>query len=176
LGRVQLRAKARCLGGLPRQLGGLPLDGGDLCASGRMCTCPPCTAVALTSVSPPVLFATVRPVSPSASAEPEEVEAGDAGAAAPAAAAATTAVALPGGEGDDEDGDGVTLEFSREEADSYDDMLSRVFTLLYANNPELTDRTRKKVKPPQVMRVGTTRTAWVNFKEICGAYPARLRA
>ena len=27
--------------------------------------------------------------------------------------------------------------------------------------------TRKKLKPPQVMRVGTTRTAWVNFKEIC---------
>jgi hypothetical protein len=29
--------------------------------------------------------------------------------------------------------------------------------------------TRKKLKPPQVMRVGTTRTAWVNFDEICGA-------
>jgi hypothetical protein len=27
-------------------------------------------------------------------------------------------------------------------------------------------RTRKKLKPPQVMRVGTTRTAWVNFKEM----------
>ena len=50
---------------------------------------------------------------------------------------------------------------------TYDDQLARIYKLLYANNPELLDRTRKKLKPPQVMRVGTTRTAWVNFKEIC---------
>ncbi len=28
-------------------------------------------------------------------------------------------------------------------------------------------RERKKLKPPAVSRVGTTRTAWTNFKEIC---------
>jgi translation initiation factor 2 subunit 2 len=54
-----------------------------------------------------------------------------------------------------------------DEEDSYDDMLARVYTQLFANNSELVERTRKKLPPPQVMRVGSTRTAWVNFKESC---------
>ena len=138
-----------------------------------------------------------------------------------------------------------SLGLEGDEELSYDALLGRIYKLLYANNPELTDRcvpvtcfmfysrpltcdrsccrfghpylnflmpspsfptvvrtptncasctpsntnshapynfnsrapssffaaatcsTRKKLKPPQVMRVGTTRTAWVNFKEIC---------
>ena len=28
-------------------------------------------------------------------------------------------------------------------------------------------REKKRLKPPQVSRVGTTRTAWTNFKDIC---------
>jgi translation initiation factor 2 subunit 2 len=46
-------------------------------------------------------------------------------------------------------------------------MLGRVYASLIAHNPELTSRTRKKLRPPEVMRVGSTRTAWVNFKEVC---------
>merc|ERR1719276_226555 len=57
--------------------------------------------------------------------------------------------------------DGLTVDFS------YDQMLDRAYELIHALNPELTKNTRKKLKPPQVMRVGTTRTAWVNFVEIC---------
>ncbi len=46
-------------------------------------------------------------------------------------------------------------------------MLSRVYTLLHANNPDLVGRQRKVLKPPEICRVGSTRIAWVNFKEIC---------
>jgi translation initiation factor 2 subunit 2 len=46
-------------------------------------------------------------------------------------------------------------------------MLERIYALLNANNPELIGRERKKLKPPAVSRVGTTRTAWTNFREIC---------
>jgi len=33
---------------------------------------------------------------------------------------------------------------------NYEDMLASIFGLLHANNPDLTERTRKKLKPPQV--------------------------
>ena len=55
-------------------------------------------------------------------------------------------------------------------------MLSRVYTLLHANNPELMGRTRKVLKPPEICRVGSTRIAWVNFKEICDMYGRLLIA
>lgn len=52
--------------------------------------------------------------------------------------------------------------------DSYEDMLSKIFNLLTSNNPELLGRDgRKRLKPPQVARVGSTRSAWTNFMEIC---------
>lgn len=54
-----------------------------------------------------------------------------------------------------------------ENEDTYDDMLTNIFTLLQVNNPALMDRGRKKVQPPHVSRVGTTRTAWTNFNDIC---------
>jgi len=50
---------------------------------------------------------------------------------------------------------------------SYEEMLSRVYAQLLENNPELLGREKKRLKPPQVSRVGTTRTAWTNFKDIC---------
>lgn len=39
---------------------------------------------------------------------------------------------------------------------------------LQENNPELTERKRHTMKPPQLMRLGTKKTLWVNFQEICG--------
>lgn len=57
---------------------------------------------------------------------------------------------------------------------TYDDMLDRVYEQIHANNPELTDRKKFKMKPPQVMRVGSTRTCWVNFTEICKMYAGVL--
>ncbi|TMW69194.1 hypothetical protein Poli38472_001350 [Pythium oligandrum] len=48
-----------------------------------------------------------------------------------------------------------------------DDLLARIMAKLHENNPELSDRKRHTMKPPQLMRVGTKKTLWVNFQEIC---------
>ncbi|CAI5736615.1 unnamed protein product [Hyaloperonospora brassicae] len=48
-----------------------------------------------------------------------------------------------------------------------DELLARIIAKLHENNPELTDRKRHTMKPPQLMRVGTKKTLWVNFQEIC---------
>nr|CCA22173.1 eukaryotic translation initiation factor 2 subunit beta putative [Albugo laibachii Nc14] len=47
------------------------------------------------------------------------------------------------------------------------ELLTRIMTKLHENNPELSDRKRHTMKPPQLMRVGTKKTLWVNFQEIC---------
>mmetsp|Transcript_19579 Transcript_19579/g.65771 ORF Transcript_19579/g.65771 Transcript_19579/m.65771 type:complete len:267 (-) Transcript_19579:518-1318(-) len=50
----------------------------------------------------------------------------------------------------------------------YDELLSRMFQLLLANNPELAgDRKRFVMKPPQVVRDGAKKVVLVNFPEIC---------
>jgi len=50
---------------------------------------------------------------------------------------------------------------------TYAELLSRVMAQLHANNPELTEKRRYVMKPPQLMRVGTKKTLWVNYQEIC---------
>lgn len=50
---------------------------------------------------------------------------------------------------------------------SYTDLLERVLGFVHQNNPELADKKRFTMKPPQLMRVGTKKTLWVNFQEIC---------
>ena len=50
----------------------------------------------------------------------------------------------------------------------YVDLLMRVYTVMEAKNPELQQtQSKMRLKPPQVMRVGTTRTCWLNFSETC---------
>jgi len=49
----------------------------------------------------------------------------------------------------------------------YTELLQRIMEKLHANNPELSERRRHTMKPPQLMRVGTKKTLWVNFQEIC---------
>lgn len=46
-------------------------------------------------------------------------------------------------------------------------MLNRVYESLHARNPGLMERGRTKITPPNLSRVGSTRTAWTNFKKIC---------
>ena len=125
------------------------------------------------------------------------------GASAAAAPAATLTASAP------------LLSEDGEREESYEDMLSRVYTLLNEHNPELIGRCvwqqcslpaapclwlpacppfahsqplsssqthtltppasppllpgseKRRLKPPAVSRVGTTRTAWTNFNEIC---------
>ena len=50
---------------------------------------------------------------------------------------------------------------------TYQELLNRVVDIIHQNNPELTDRRRATMKPPQLMRVGTKKTLWTNFPEIC---------
>lgn len=52
---------------------------------------------------------------------------------------------------------------------TYDELLTRVFDIMRAKNPNLVEGGKKKfiMKPPQVVRVGTKRTSFVNFAEIC---------
>ena len=52
---------------------------------------------------------------------------------------------------------------------SYEEMLDRIMGLLNANNPELMEKRRHTMKPPQLMRIGTKKTLWVNYAEICKA-------
>ncbi|GMH52389.1 hypothetical protein TL16_g10721, partial [Triparma laevis f. inornata] len=49
----------------------------------------------------------------------------------------------------------------------YEDLLHRVVKILHDKNPELIEKKRHSMKPPQLMRVGTKKTLWVNFQEIC---------
>ena len=49
----------------------------------------------------------------------------------------------------------------------YVQLLNRVVDCIHQNNPELADRKRFTMKPPQLMRVGTKKTLWANFPEIC---------
>jgi translation initiation factor 2 subunit 2 len=50
---------------------------------------------------------------------------------------------------------------------SYTELLDRVIDLLHSNNPDLIEKKRRNMKPPQLTRVGTKKTLWVNFQEIC---------
>jgi len=46
-------------------------------------------------------------------------------------------------------------------------MLERVFSLLREKNPNLAVRKRHVMPPPQLVRVGTRKTMWANFAQIC---------
>merc|ERR1712238_71991 len=50
---------------------------------------------------------------------------------------------------------------------TYSDLLDRVVNILHSNNPDLIEKKPRNMKPPQLPRVGTKKTLWVNFQEIC---------
>ena len=51
---------------------------------------------------------------------------------------------------------------------TYEELLQRVFSIMRDKNPEMVAGEKKKfvMRPPQVVRVGTKKTAFVNFTEI----------
>ncbi|XP_030927790.1 eukaryotic translation initiation factor 2 subunit beta-like isoform X1 [Quercus lobata] len=66
-------------------------------------------------------------------------------------------------DGMDEEGEGIVLmRYSWERTDrdyEYEELLSRMFNILYENNPELAgDRRRTATRPPQVLRECTKKT------------------
>lgn len=50
---------------------------------------------------------------------------------------------------------------------SYDELLDRVVDLLQANNPDLVEKKRTRIKPPQLQMISSRKTLWVNYQEIC---------
>lgn len=75
-----------------------------------------------------------------------------------------------GGQGDMDD---VKLEGSNwigtDRDYTYDELIEHVFSIIRANNPELNAGEKKRfvLKPPTVLRVGTKKTSFANFLEIC---------
>lgn len=80
---------------------------------------------------------------------------------------------------DDDDGknlDGITFSsqtgpaWAGSERDyTYDELLNRVFNIMREKNPDMVAGEKRKfvMKPPQVVRVGTKKTSFVNFTDIC---------
>jgi translation initiation factor 2 subunit 2 len=50
---------------------------------------------------------------------------------------------------------------------TYDELLDRLVQLLQANNPELVEKKRRIIKPPQLSLMSSKKTLWINFQEIC---------
>lgn len=74
-------------------------------------------------------------------------------------------------EGDPSGEDSSARQFSITDAPegqySYQHILDRIFTQLRANNPDLVNKKRAVLRPPEVLRVGTSKIVWANFPEIC---------
>lgn len=52
---------------------------------------------------------------------------------------------------------------------TYEELLTRVFDIMRAKNPDMVAGEKRKfvMKPPQVVRIGTKKTSFANFTEIC---------
>ena len=68
----------------------------------------------------------------------------------------STALSKPSWEGQDRDY-------------TYEELLKRVFDIMHDKNPDYVAGEKKKIvmRPPQVLRVGTKRTPFANFTDIC---------
>ena len=55
-------------------------------------------------------------------------------------------------------------------------LLTRVFDIMRAKNPEMVTGEKKKfvMKPPQVVRIGTKKTSFANFTDICKMYVGEI--
>uniref|UniRef100_A0A8C4QZW5 Eukaryotic translation initiation factor 2 subunit 2 n=1 Tax=Eptatretus burgeri TaxID=7764 RepID=A0A8C4QZW5_EPTBU len=65
---------------------------------------------------------------------------------------------------------GGGLSWAGSERDyTYDELLSRVFNIMREKNPEMMAGEKRKfvMKPPQVVRVGTKKSSFANFADIC---------
>ncbi|XP_062500795.1 eukaryotic translation initiation factor 2 subunit 2-like isoform X2 [Corticium candelabrum] len=72
---------------------------------------------------------------------------------------------------DDDDmiGDGAPAWVGSDRDYTFQELLDRVFDIMRAKNPDMlaSDKKRFVMKPPQVVRIGTKKTSFVNFAEIC---------
>lgn len=63
--------------------------------------------------------------------------------------------------------DGTGEVFVRGDVYQYEDLLNRIQELINKHNIDLCISKKYTIKPPQVVRVGSKKVAWINFKEIC---------
>eukprot|EP00003_Mantamonas_plastica_P032130 TRINITY_DN862_c1_g1_i2.p2 TRINITY_DN862_c1_g1~~TRINITY_DN862_c1_g1_i2.p2 ORF type:complete len:158 (-),score=29.67 TRINITY_DN862_c1_g1_i2:165-638(-) len=49
----------------------------------------------------------------------------------------------------------------------YDELLQRLYNTMHGDNPRASERKRYVMTPPEVLREGSKKTAFVNFPEIC---------
>jgi len=64
------------------------------------------------------------------------------------------------------DGNGEGEE-DRKAGYTYDELLDRVVDLLHTHHPDLVEKKRTRIKPPQLQLMSSKKTLWVNFQEIC---------
>jgi len=57
--------------------------------------------------------------------------------------------------------------YDRKAQYSYEELLDRVVNVLQANNPDLVEKKRRNIKPPQLTLLSSKKTLWINFQEIC---------
>lgn len=77
---------------------------------------------------------------------------------------------MDGALGDADDGRADGSNWQGTDRDyTYDELIEHVFSIIRANNPELNAGEKKRfvLKPPTVLRVGTKKTSFANFLEIC---------
>lgn len=70
---------------------------------------------------------------------------------------------------ENKDEENVGVAWATEGDYTYDELLNRVFNIMREKNPEMVAGEKKKftMRPPQVVRIGTKKTAFANFGEIC---------
>jgi translation initiation factor 2 subunit 2 len=57
--------------------------------------------------------------------------------------------------------------FDRKAEYTYEELLERIMGILQTNNPALVEKKKRNIKPPQLQLMGSKKTLWVNFQEIC---------
>ena len=57
--------------------------------------------------------------------------------------------------------------FDRKADYTYDELLEKVVDLLQTHNPQLVEKKKRNIKPPQLTFLSSKKTLWVNFQEIC---------
>ena len=65
--------------------------------------------------------------------------------------------------------DRQTAWFGEDRDYTYDELLTRVFDIMRDKNPDMVAGKKQKfvMRPPQVVRIGTKKTSFANFTEIC---------
>lgn len=68
----------------------------------------------------------------------------------------------------DTDGESHTW-FGSDRDYTYDELLTRVFEIMREKNPDMVAGKKQKfvMRPPQVVRIGTKKSSFANFTEIC---------